>query len=62
MKILVQGFCCILFILVSKHICADSSPLFQDDSILNAVLTAPLTQAFNERNKKQRLWMPGQLA
>ena len=62
MKILVQGFCCILLILVSKHICADSSPLFQDDSILNAVLTAPLTQAFNERNKKQRLWMPGQLA
>jgi hypothetical protein len=41
---------------------AQESPLFQSDTMMNVVLTAPLTQAYNERKKDERLWMVGQLA
>ena len=41
---------------------AQEDPLFQSDQMLNVVLTAPLTQTYNERKKSERLWMDGQLA
>ena len=41
---------------------ASDSPLFQSENMLNVVLTAPLTQAYNERKKEERLWMAGQFA
>lgn len=39
---------------------ADKAPLFREDSILKAVLTAPLTQAYEQRDQDGRLWFPGQ--
>ena len=41
---------------------AQESPLFQSNEMLNVVLTAPLTQAYNESKKGERLWMAGKFA
>jgi len=38
----------------------ERTPLFSDDTILKAVLTAPLTQAYEQREQEVRLWLPGQ--
>jgi len=39
---------------------ADRHPLFQDHSILKAVLTAPITQTYAQRDSDVRLYFPGQ--
>lgn len=61
MKYVLQGFGLFILILSGKTMMAENA-LFLDETTLNVVLTAPLTQAYNEKNKKDRLWMPGQLA
>lgn len=38
----------------------EKQPLFQDDSVLKAVLTAPITQAFAQRGQDVRIYLPGQ--
>ena len=35
-------------------------PLFQDDAVLKAVLSAPLSQAYAQRHQDVRLYLPGQ--
>jgi hypothetical protein len=35
-------------------------PLFADDTVLKAVLTAPITQAYAQSSLEQRIYMPGQ--
>ena len=39
---------------------ADRHPLFQDHTILKAVLTAPISQAYAQRDSDVRLYFPGQ--
>lgn len=36
------------------------APLFQDKEIFNAVLTAPITQAYDQREQDVRIYFPGQ--
>lgn len=38
---------------------ADELPLFEDDQILKAVLTAPIAQAYAHKNQDARLYLPG---
>ncbi len=35
-------------------------PLFQDDAVLKAVLTAPISQAYAQRHQEARIYFPGQ--
>ncbi len=39
---------------------AERHPLFQDHAILKAVLTAPISQAYAQRDSEVRLYFPGQ--
>lgn len=39
---------------------ADDLPLFRDDEVIRAVLTAPISQAFAQKNQEARLYLPGQ--
>lgn len=39
---------------------AERDPLFQDDSVIKAVLTAPIAQAYAQRNQDVRIYFPGQ--
>ena len=39
---------------------AERAPLFQDDTVLKAVLTAPISQAYEQRNQDVRIYFPGQ--
>lgn len=38
----------------------ERKPLFQDDSVIKAVLTAPISQAYAQRDQDVRLYLPGQ--
>lgn len=40
----------------------DRAPLFQDHSILKAVLTAPISQAYAQRDQDVRLYFPGEFS
>ncbi|NNC38037.1 MAG: hypothetical protein EX271_08065 [Acidimicrobiales bacterium] len=48
--------------MMATPVSASEAPLFQSDQMLNVVLTAPLSQAYSERKKEDRLWMQGQFA
>lgn len=39
---------------------SDRHPLFQDDTVLKAVLTAPISQAYAQRHQEARIYFPGQ--
>lgn len=39
---------------------AEAHPLFQNQEVLKAVLTAPISQAFGQRHQDVRLYLPGQ--
>ena len=39
---------------------AAKTALFQDDSVIKAVLTAPITQAYAQRGQDVRIYLPGQ--
>ena len=43
-----------------KAIAADPHPLFQSDAVLKAALTAPIAQAYDQRNQEVRIYIPGQ--
>lgn len=62
MKTLIQGITFVLFVIFVNWQSLDASPLFDDQEILNAVLTAPLTQAYREKKQQKRLWHQGQWA
>ena len=53
--------CTIIFALMSASgtSTADENPLFTDDSILKAVLTAPISQTYAQRKQDVRLYHPG---
>jgi hypothetical protein len=39
---------------------ADKAPLFQNEEIIKAVLTAPISQAYEQRDQEVRIYFPGQ--
>ncbi len=39
---------------------SERAPLFQDETIIKAVLTAPISQAYAQREQDVRLYLPGQ--
>ena len=43
-----------------KRQASDRHPLFQDDTVLKAVLTAPISQAYAQRHQEARIYFPGQ--
>mgnify|MGYP001817273687 CR=1 FL=1 len=54
-----------LLIVLSLPLLAEDKPeerdvLFQDDEIVRAVLTAPIAQAYAQRDQDVRIWIPGQ--
>ena len=51
-------FCVLLFISITQ---ASANPLFEEDSVINVVLNAPLSQAYAQKNAQDRLWMNGSI-
>ena len=41
---------------------SERHPLFQDDTVIKAVLTAPIAQAYAHRDQEVRIYLPGQWA
>jgi len=52
----------LLLVLTMSAAAAAPDPLFQDHAIIKAVLTAPLTQAYAQREQDVRIYLPGQFA
>jgi hypothetical protein len=50
----------LLLAIASPLAAADRAPLFQDKAILKAVLTAPISQAYAQRDQDVRIYFPGQ--
>ena len=50
----------ILLLLASSIDAAERNPLFRDHEVLKAVLTAPISQAYAQRESDVRLYFPGQ--
>jgi len=50
----------LLLVAASAPIGARELPLFQNDEILKAVLTAPIAQAYAQKNQETRIYFPGQ--
>lgn len=57
-----MAFLCVLALLatISPSVRADDLPLFRNDKAIRAVLTAPISQAFAQKNQDARLYLPGQ--
>lgn len=50
----------ILMILASAVQASERDPLFQEDWVIKAVLTAPIAQAYAQRDQDVRIYIPGQ--
>jgi hypothetical protein len=53
---------CLTFLvpgLITSNSAAEENPLFQNDSIMKAVLTAPISQAYAQRLQDVRIYFPG---
>ena len=50
---------CVVGAAVSAH-AQEKNPLFQDHSVIRAVLTAPLSQVYAQRTQDVRIYFPGQ--
>lgn len=46
--------------IVQPCIAAETLPLFQDDTVVRAVLTAPIAQAYSQKKNSARIELPGQ--
>jgi hypothetical protein len=53
-------FAVVIFFVADGLYAAERHPLFQDHSILKAVLTAPISQTYAQRDSDVRLYFPGQ--
>jgi hypothetical protein len=49
----------VLLALLGPALAAERAPLFQDDTSLKAVLTAPIVQAYSQRDQDVRIYFPG---
>jgi len=50
----------LLIALAGPVVAAERAPLFQDDVIMKAVLTAPISQAYEQSDQNVRIYFPGQ--
>ena len=50
----------LLLALAGPVAAADRAPLFQETEVIKAVLTAPIAQAYEQRDQEVRLYFPGQ--
>ena len=50
----------LLIALAGPVAAAERAPLFQDDVVMKAVLTAPISQAYAQRDQDVRIYFPGQ--
>jgi hypothetical protein len=50
----------LLLIVTSAPLGARELPLFQNEEILKAVLTAPIAQAYEQKHQESRIYFPGQ--
>ena len=50
----------LLLALAGPVAAADRAPLFQDTEIIRAVITAPIAQAYEQRDQEVRIYFPGQ--
>ncbi len=55
----IAGFVLLAALLVPPAQASDRLPLFRDDSILKAVLTAPISQTYAQKDQEVRIYMPG---
>ncbi|MBU2677049.1 MAG: hypothetical protein KJP16_08180 [Gammaproteobacteria bacterium] len=60
MKKILCGILLLTFGSASAQDAAKRKPLFQDDSVIRAVLTAPIAQAYAQRDQDVRIYLPGQ--
>ena len=59
MKFISSGILFLVLMSSSGVSAADEQPLFSDDSILKAVLTAPISQTYAQRKQEVRIYHPG---
>ena len=50
----------LLLALSGSAVAAEKAPLFQNDELVKAVLTAPISQAYEQRDQDVRIYLPGQ--
>ena len=60
MKYLLPGLLALVLLTAADVAANERKPLFQDDSIIKAVLTAPIAQAYAQRDQEVRIYLPGQ--
>lgn len=60
MKTFVPGLVLFVLCATQQAVAGDKKPLFQDDSVIKAVLTAPIAQAYAQRDQEVRIYLPGQ--
>lgn len=51
-----------VFAVIGSTYAAERKPLFQDADVIKAVLTAPISQAYAQRDQDVRIYLPGQWA
>ena len=54
-----SGLALLAALILSTAEASERLPLFQDDSILKAVLTAPIAQAYAQSDQDVRIYLPG---
>lgn len=50
----------LLLVLASPVAATEKAPLFQDNETIKAVITAPISQAYAQRDQEARIYFPGQ--
>ncbi|MBT8098804.1 MAG: hypothetical protein KJO82_03595 [Gammaproteobacteria bacterium] len=60
MKCIIQILLCSALLLSGRTSVADGHPLFEEDTILKAVVSAPLAQTYGQKRQEVRFYMPGQ--
>lgn len=60
MKQIITGLLLFVLAISGGAYAAERKALFQDDSVIKAVLTAPISQAYAQRGQDVRIYLPGQ--
>jgi hypothetical protein len=60
MRKYIQGLVLIALGVAGGVAASERAPLFQDESVIKAVLTAPISQAYAQRDQDVRIYFPGQ--
>jgi len=60
MKYFLSGLLILALLSAFDAAAKERKPLFQDDTVIKAVLTAPIAQAYAQRDQEVRIYLPGQ--